>query len=487
MAKKPIMAALGKLNHDPLAFVLWAFGWGKGELANFDGPDKWQSALLEGLGDKLAAGEMTTQHAVASGHGAGKSSIVSWLILWAMLTAPNTRGVITANTDGQLRTKTWAELAKWHRLLKPELRAMLTYTATALYVPGENEKSWRIDAVPWSKSNPAAFAGLHNKGNRILLIFDEASEIDNIIWEVAEGAMTDSDTEIMWLVFGNPTRNSGRFRECFGRFRHRWTSSQIDSRTARMTNKTQIDQWIADYGEDSDFVRVRVKGQFPRAGSMQLISSDTIAAAVAAQPHTMACDPVIIGVDVARFGDDQSVICVRRGRDAREHWESHREVDTMTLAGRVATLIEKYSPDAVFVDETGVGGGVVDRLRQLGHDVVGVNFGGKAITEINGERCANKRAEIWCKMADWLKTGGAIPDDLDLISDLTGVEYGYNASNEILLEKKDDMKKRGLASPDKADALAVSFALPVLTRTHSVAQGRNSGYKSSMNQNRTLW
>ena len=469
---------LASTNKNPLLFVDAAFDWGRGELEAYEGPDGWQCDILKAIGDDLASGKITIQQAVASGHGIGKSALVSWLILWAMLTSPNTRGVVTANTEGQLRTKTWSEVAKWHRLLRPELKALLTYTATSLYVPGDNEKTWRMDAVPWSKSNPAAFAGLHNQGNRILLIFDEASEIDDIIWEVAEGALTDKDTEIMWMAFGNPTRNSGRFRECFGRFRHRWATRQVDSRSVKITNKDIISGWVADYGEDSDFVRVRVKGVFPRAGSTQFISSESVELAAKRPPESLISDPLVMGVDVARFGDDQSVIRFRRGRDAAGIKPiKFRQIDTMQLAGHCANLINTHRPDAIFIDEGGVGAGVIDRLRQLGYAAVGVNFGAKSDNPPQEMRCANKRAEIWSSMKVWMELG-TIDNDMDLKSDLTGVQYGFNPDNAILLEKKEDMKKRGLGSPDDGDALALTFAYPVAPRRVVGEARRDVGHKA---------
>jgi len=452
---------LAKCGADPLAFVMAVFAWGEGELSEHQGPDSWQRDVLAYIRDRISSPGDAIRYAVASGHGIGKSALVAWIVLWAMSTRVDTRGIVTANTEAQLRTKTWPELAKWHRLSL--CRHWFVYTGQSLHsADPAHEQTWRLDATPWSKSNPAAFAGLHNQGNRVLLIFDEASEIDDSIWEVAEGAMTDSNTEILWLAFGNPTRNTGRFRECFGRFRHRWENAQVDSRTVALTNKSILNQWVADYGEDSDFVRVRVKGQFPRAGSMQLISLETVEAAARRRPETTPFDPLVLGVDVARFGDDQSVLCLRRGRDAQSYAvERYRGLDTMQIAARTARLIASHAPDAVFVDETGVGGGVVDRLRQLGHSVIGVNFGAKPDGAVDGEMVANKRAEMWCRLRAWLVGGGAIANDPELINDLIGVDFGYTIHNEILLEKKDDMKKRGLASPDLGDALALTFAYPV--------------------------
>jgi len=469
-----------EFRRDPLAFVLWAFPWGEAgtSLAASAGPEAWQRDVLvriaEGL-DRRAAGEGgPVRVAVASGHGVGKSALVAWIALWAIATDPATRGVVTANTETQLRTKTWAELAKWAGLSL--CRDWLTLNATSLVssLPLD-EGAGRIDRVPWAAHNAEAFAGLHNRGSRVLLVFDEASAIADTVWETAEGALTDAGTEIVWLVFGNPTRNSGRFHACFGRFRNRWHVKRVDSRRVSITDKAEIARWVADYGEDSDFVRVRVRGLFPRAGSMQFIGSDRVAAAVARTPDAASerRQPLVMGVDVARFGDDRSVIVLRRGRDARS-WpvEKLAKVDTMTLASKVAERAALESVRAVFVDEGGYGAGVVDRLRQLGVPFVfGVNFAGRP--ESWGAagakpRYANKRAEIWGNMREWLEEG-AIPDDPELAADLTGIEYGYDARGAILLEKKEDMKKRGLASPDLGDALALTFALPVTAAAWDIA------------------
>jgi len=470
MVADPLEEMARRLNahrHDPLGFVEWAFPWGVagGPLASHAGPEKWQADVLRQIGEALIEGNGPVRIAVASGHGVGKSALVAWLLLWAMATDPATRGVVTANTETQLKTKTWAELAKWHRLALTHATCQLGASALAAQPAGE--VAGRIDMVPWAAHNAEAFAGLHNQGSRVLLVFDEASAIADPIWETAEGALTDADTEIVWVVFGNPTRTSGRFFECFNRFRARWLTQQVDSREVSLTDKVQLARWLVDYGEDSDFMRVRVAGKFPRAGSMQFIDSERVEAAMARIPDPNADrhQPLVMGVDVARFGDDRSVIFLRKGRDARSFaMEKHRGLDLMTLAGRVAERAAAERVAAVFVDEGGVGAGVVDRLRQLGVPrVFGINFG-SAAARFDGEgakpRYANKRAEIWGSVKDWLEHA-SLPNDPELAADLTGVEYGFNAKGEIQLEKKDDMKKRGLASPDIADALALTFALPV--------------------------
>ena len=453
---------------DPLGYVRDVFDWGKGALADVKGPRAWQEETLIRLGEHLR--DERTRHtpfrdAVASGHGIGKSAEVAMLIKWALDTCAGTRVVVTANTEAQVLGKTWPELLKWHRLskthdlFKPMSNALVSTKAG-------HEKNWRADAVTWSANNAEAFAGLHNLGKRILLIFDEASGIDEKIWEVAQGALTDAGTELIWIVRGNPTRNSGAFRECFGRHRDLWHTRQIDSRTVEGINRDYLDEIVKTFGPDSDMARVRVLGQFPNASSLQFIGADVVAQARTRQVQPLESDPVIFGVDCARFGDDSSVLAIRQGRDARSRpWQRWQGADTMQVAGDVALAAQQWRPDAVFVDGGAMGAGVIDRLRQLGvANVIEVHFGGKGddaewSTGVR-IRTANKRAEIWASMRAWL-AGAAIPDDQRLADDLTGVEYGYNADQQIQLEKKDHMKARGLASPDEADALACTFAAPV--------------------------
>lgn len=481
VTRRVLLAELVEYEHDPHGFVLDWFPWGQpGALENETGPDTWQTEILVLLGTGLISATTAIQIAVASGHGVGKSALVAWIILWAFTTREDTRGVITANTDTQLRTKTWAELGKWFNMFRA--RSIFRLTATGLFSRDpETTKTWRIDQVPWSEHNMEAFQGLHNKGKRLLLIFDEASAIPDMIWEVAEGALTDDDTEIIWCVFGNPTRNSGRFRQCFGKFKDLWIRRQVDGRTCKATNKAQYAKWFAVHDEDSDFIRVRVRGVFPRAGNMQFISGDLVLAAAKREPVSLITDPMIIGVDVARSeAGDQTVIKARKGRDAKS-WPAIklRTRDTMLIAARVADLARQLAADAVFVDGGGVGGGVVDRLRQLKvRGVVEVLFGNTpdralaAAGEGEATRYANKRTEIWGYMRDWLPRG-AIEDDPELHDDLTNIEYGYTGAGDdhMILEKKQSPRrvKLGLASPDNGDALALTFSYPV--EPHPLAGG----------------
>lgn len=406
-------------------------------------PDTWQGEALEAVRDHK-------RFAVASGHGIGKTAFVAWIVHWFISTRPNPQIVVTANTKNQLDTKTWRELAKWNQ--KALNGHWFEVKATRMELR-DSPETWFASAIPWTEHNSESFAGTHEE--HVLIVFDEASAIADIIWDVSEGAMTTAGAR--WIALGNPTKNTGRFRECWGRFKHRWHTKQIDSRTAKMADQKQIKEWIADYGEDSDFVRVRVKGEFPKSSSAQLISSADVEAAALYKAAGYEKLPLILGVDVARFGDDQTVICARRGRKVYP-LSKFRELDTMQVAGQVAAVIAKLKPRLVNIDVGAMGAGVVDRLREQGYDVRGVNFGGSPTDKV---KYANKRAEMWGEMAEWLKEGGEIPDDYELKQDLIGPEYSYTSAQQLLLEKKETMKKRGLNSPDCADALALTFAAPV--------------------------
>lgn len=469
--EEQLIEELASFNARPLDFVLWAFPWGEvgTELEHRKGPEPWQRKLLQDLQDNIPGASDAIQIAVRSGHGVGKSALVCWMIIWAVSTREDTKGVVTANTEKQLRLKLWAELSKWARLFIGD--RFFKVTATSIQaVDATREREWRIDAIPWSEDNPEAFAGLHNYGKRILVIFDEASGIVDKIWETMAGVMNEADTEIFWFAFGNPTRNTGRFRECFnpegqGQF---WQTYHVDSREVSFTNKDRIEREIKLWGVDTDYIKVRWLGEFPVAGTSQLISSELVRLAQQREASCQPWEPLILALDVARFGNNASVAVLRRGKDARSiaaiRW---RGLSTVELGSAVANLIASHDPDMVFIDEGGVGGGVIDFVRHLGHSVVGVNFGSTALIPLGGEKAANKRAEMYLSLRHWLREGGAIPADEDLFRELISIEYGHKRSDEsILLTPKADLED----SPDWSDALAMTFAFPVLKRSRIVGK-----------------
>jgi hypothetical protein len=468
---------------DPLRFVQFAYPWGTGDLAGETGPRDWQTDGLRDIGARLAAGYapgealMPVLMAVASGHGIGKSTFLAWMADWAMSTCVDCKVVLTANTGDQLRTKTMPEIVKWFQLSINRDWFDVTATSITSRMPG-HDRSWRMDAVTWSENRLAAFAGLHNKGKRIVLLFDEASGIADPVWEVAQGALTDVDTEIVWIAFGQPAEVTGAFFKAITEQKDVWKALQIDSRTVPGTNLKLFEQWAKMYGEDSDFFRVRVRGVFPRSGSNQFIPTELVADAMSPDREAVGflTDPMIMGVDVARNdgGGDQTVLRFRKGRDARTHKPVKlRTRDTMLIAATVAEWARKLNCDAVFIDGGGVGGGVVDRCRQIGvYGVIEVQFGAAAdrIT-FDDTRPAyfNKRAEMWGNCREWLN-GGALDDDPELRAQLGGVNYTFqlkDGRDAILLEPKAAVKLRTGSSPDDADALVLTFAYPVMPRANA--------------------
>jgi hypothetical protein len=451
-----------------------AYEWGaEGELEKHQ-PRTWQIDVLGSIGKHLqnpATRFQPLRIAAASGHGPGKSALIGMIVNWAMSTCEDTRIVVTANTEKQLKTKTWPELAKWNRL---SITAhWFSVQGMSIYATGR-ELAWRADATPWSENNTEAFAGLHNKGKRIVVVMDEASNIADSIFEVTDGALTDEDTEIIWLCFGNPTRSTGRFREAFRRYRHLWLTWHIDSREVEGTNKQYLDEFVQTHGEDSDIVKVRVRGVFPSQSVKQFISGDDVDAAQRREYQPSAYDfaPVILTLDNAWEGDDEIVIGKRQGLRFEVLWTAQRNDNDIVVANRLANLEDEHDADAVFVD-AGYGTGVVSAGKTMGRKWRLVWFAG----ESGDPGCLNKRAEMYKLARDWLKEGGALPpSDNVLADDLTAPETVPRLDGKIQIEGKKDMKARGLPSPNRGDALILSFAFPVQRRRDARAGSRKHRY-----------
>lgn len=454
---------------DPLGYCRFNFPWGeKGTPLANKRLRAWQIRFLDKVGKRLRAGAVDAGEVIrmarASGHGIGKSALVSMLIKWAFDTLIDTRGVVTANTDLQLRTKTWAELTKWHNLSLTKHWAKLTATALMSADP-DHEKSWRIDAVPWSENNTEAFAGLHNEGKRLLLVFDEASAIADKVWEVAQGALTDSGTEIIWAVFGNATRATGRFRECFRKERRHWDCEQIDSREVEGINLVEIQKLVDTHGEESDVVKVRVRGIFPVLSAKQFISEADVDAAFGRhlRPEQYEWAPKIITCDPAWSGDDPLIIGMRQGLHYKTLHKMDKNDNDVQVANIIARFEDKEQADAVFID-FGYGTGIASVGRSLGRDWRLVNFGEAGLDP--GD--LNMRASIWRLMRDWLKQGGSIEEDQELRDELLGIETKPRLDGKLQLESKEEMKRRGMPSPNKADSLAISFAYPVQAKPRHI-------------------
>lgn len=471
-----LLDTLAGFAADPVGFVKWAFPWGEPGtmLEGLEGPEQWQTDQLTRVGDAVTKGGAegcVVQEDVTAGRGVGKSAQVAWMILWSISTHADTRGVVTASTEGQLRTKAWAELGKWYNLFVA--KHLFKLTATAIHVAGDAdlEKTWRIDAVPWSAENAVAFNGLHNQGKRLLIIFDEASGIDDVIWENTAGVLTDGKTQILWMRYGNPTKTSGAFFKNCTSPRYN-TVTRVDNRSVRFTNKEQIQAWIDEYGDDSDFVRVHVKGMFPRAGFANFISPELVnqARRRRLQQQQFAVYPKILAIDPARFGDDSSVITLRQG--LKVHYQiALQGFDGVDLAGRVFELCRKEAGVSCIVyDAIGNGADLDSTLRRMSGlpALMPVQWG---VPAADDKSYSNQRSEAWGRMREWLESG-EIPDDDDLADELTSLDYGHDVKFRIQLQSKKDVKKNGGKSPDKADSLALSMLPDVVNVRKVVAKVR---------------
>lgn len=428
--------------------------------------DGWQRDFCALLHDDDPATE--GRIAVSSGHSSGKSALAAGLIQYFLTVHSSPKITVTANTALQLSTKTWRELAKWHE------RSLLTdwfeWTATKYALRGE-AATWFAAAVPWSEHKAESFQGDHERF--LMQIFDEASAIPQAIYEANEGATATPGGYRWWILFGNPTQTSGPFYDaCFGSQSHRWKRLQIDTRNCKYADQEQIKKWAEDYGEDSDFFRVRVLGQAPQQSLTTLIPLIDVDRAMSTvlDPKAYGHAPKILGVDCARFGDDETVIAFRQG--LKLHWlRAFRQIDEMRIAAEVYKAMQEIGgADAVFFDVTGnYGIGGYDKLKSYGHkNVHAVNFASKSYDK----QYANRRAEMWCKTRNWLAGRDGqpqLPKDGDLKDELVAPEYTYQGTTgAILLEKKTDVKKRLGYSPDKADAVVLTFAEDIVIQKQTI-------------------
>ncbi len=475
------------LKDNPLAWVMYTFPWGqKGTpLEHFVGPRKWQKEVLTQLGEHIKENNgkvdfNTFRMATSSGRGIGKSALVSWIVIWMLTTRIGSSTIVSANSESQLRSITWAEITKWlsmsinsHWFEVSATRVMPAKWITELVERDlkMGTRYWGAEGRLWSAENPDAYAGVHNFSG-VLLVFDEASGIDDSIWSVAAGFFTENTPNRFWLAFSNPRRNSGYFYETFHGKRDFWMNKIVDARTVEGTDKAVYQSIIDEYGADSSAAHVEVYGQFPNASDDQFISSLVVDEAMTREKYKDLSAPIVIGVDPARFGADSTVIAIRQGRDIIEI-KKHKGDDTMETVGRIIEAIEEYKPALVCIDEGGLGAGVVDRLKEQRYKIRGVNFSNRAA---NVMMYGNKRAEMWGLMRDWLKSA-AIPSDRYLKTDLISPLMKPDSKGAIFLESKKDMKSRGLASPDAADAIALTFAYPVASRQY-VDKSPRRGYSS---------
>jgi hypothetical protein len=454
---------------DPLKFVRVAYPWNEPDtvLEHEPGPDANQIEFLMALGAEVTARAfdgltpvMPVLMAETSGHGSGKSAMGAWITDWILSTRPHSIGTVTAGTAMQLEERTWAAILYWTRLC-------LTAPWFDLQARGIFSKdfpsSWKVIAQTSKDQNAQSFAGQHAKTSTSWYLFDEASEIGDKIWETAYGGLTDG--EPMLFAWGQPVRNTGEFyRVCFGSLAARWNHRRVDSRTSRFTNKALIDQWIADYGIDSDYVKVRILGLPPSASELQYIDKGRIDLARKKTMVALPDDPIIAGMDVSGGGKAWNVIRFRQGLngDVQPPWRlaGEKDPDRSVRIAKCAELLADRRPGhqiaALFVDSA-FGAAIVTRLHALGYtNVHEIAFGG----ESPDPHQLNMRAYMWAKAKEFLLLG-SLPDEDRLCEQLGTPGYHINSSSKLVIESKADLQARGEASPDDADAFCLTFARAV--------------------------
>jgi hypothetical protein len=393
--------------------------------------------------------------------------MVAWIVDWIMSTRPMSIGTVTATTSPQLAAKTWPQIAKWtKKCITSHWFDVTTGRGSMAMRHKSHPMEWFCTAQTCEKENSEAFAGQHALTATSFYVFDEASGIDDEIDRVSEGGLTDG--EPMKFAFGNPTQNEGWFYRCFKTEsgRKRWSCRQIDSREVQITNKRTLAAWIEDYGIDSDFVKIRVRGMFPAMSAKQFISVADVDAAFGRNlaPGQYNFAPKVLTLDNSWEGDDDGVIALVQGLSSHILRVFPKNDNDIEIANLLAQLEDQYEADAVHID-AGYGTGVVSAGKTWGRDWKLVWFG--AASPDKG--CLNMRAYIWKGLRDWLKAGAAIPKDQVLYDELVAVHTVPRMDGVIQIESKQDMKKRDVPSPNRADALALARAFPVVKKVRGLA------------------
>lgn len=469
IAQETLWRKARSFKNDPLGFVRWAFPWGEpGPLANETGPDEVQEEFLTSLGNEVRARAFDGQTPVlpirmceSSGHGTGKSAMGAWIGWWILSTRPYSIGTITAGTFQQLETKTWSAVQHWGRLC--HTAHWFDIQSLGIFHK-QYPETWKVTPATCKEESAQNFAGQHARNSSSWYLFDEAAEVPDEIWRVAEGGLTDG--EPMFFAWGQPVKNSGQFyRICFGEKRERWNHRNVDARLSRFTNKQLLAQWVEDYGIDSDFCRVRVLGLPPSASELQFIDKARIDEARQRKQVALPNDPLVAGFDVSGGGKAWNVIRFRRGLDGNPGIEpiripGEKDPDRSQRLGICAELLRDDRPErklaALFIDSA-FGAAIAVGLKDLGFsNVFEINNGSQS----PDPHQANMRAFCWAKGKEWLLLGG-LRDDDELGSQLALPGYHINSSGKLVIESKKSLQDRGEKSPDDADAFLLTFSRTV--------------------------
>ncbi len=446
----PFHTAAARYARAPIAFVR--------EVLHAE-PDPWQVEALRAI----ARGH--TRLAIRSGHGVGKTALAAWCMVWFANTRAPFKIAVTAPSAPQLFDALWPELVKWFRLL-PDGWSRL-WDITSDHITLKSDQECFITARTSRPDKPEAMAGLHS--SHILLVADEASGIDEAVYEAAGGSM--SSAGAITLLIGNPTRSSGFFWRCHMMERDRWFTMRVSAADSPRVTRDFVDEVARRYGQDSNAYRIRVLGEFPAADDNTLIAAELVDQAMARDVALDVSAVAIWGADIARFGTDATVLVKRQGNVVTEMPRAWHGFDTMMVAGAIKAEYDLASPKPglICIDVIGIGSGVVDRLHEQNLPVLGVNVSEMPSTT---GRYGRLRDELWVKCREWLETRAVrLPRHDRLRDDLVSPRYAFLSDGRLQVESKNLMRARGLPSCDYADALNLTFCQQGL----GIASGMTSG------------
>lgn len=407
-------------------------------------PDPWQEAVMR----DVASG--ARRISVRAGHGTGKSTFCAWLSIWHMVCRHPQKTVMTAPTAGQLFDALFAEVKFWINKLPAPIRSLFDMTSEKITLKAAPESSF-ISARTSSADRPEALAGIHS--DAVLLICDEASAIPEPVYESAAGSM--SGHAACTILIGNPTRNSGLFFKTHHALANEWKTFHVSCLDSPRVARDFVKQIADTYGPDSNAYRVRVLGEFALRDDDTLIPAELVDSAMSRDVVLDEQEPLVYGIDVARFGDDRSVLCKRRGNVVVD-LKTWQGLDLMQLTGAIVNEAKLDKPAEMCIDSIGLGSGVADRLRELGYVVRDVNV---SEASAMNPQAAKLRDELWLAVKEWLNQRACkLPRLDDLRQELVAPTYTFTSNGKIKVEGKAEMKRRGMRSPDLADALCLTFA-----------------------------
>lgn len=407
-------------------------------------PDEWQVELMVAI----ATGKRRIS--VRAGHGVGKTAVLAWVVIWFICTRYPQKTVLTAPTASQLFDALFSEIKHWLGKLPVVFADAFEVLSDQIRLKSDPSGSFVV-ARTSSSDKPEALQGYHS--DNILLVVDEASGVPEAVFEAAVGSM--SGHNAITVLLGNPTRNSGLFFKTHHELKGDWFTIKVSCLDCKRVSRDFIEQVKSTYGENSNAYRVRILGEFSLRDDDVLIPAELVDAAMSRDIRLSPTDQIVYGVDVARFGNDRSVLVKRQGGVVLEikKWSA---ADLMETVGRVVHEAQGDKPAEICVDSIGMGGGVADRLRELGFNVRDVNV---SESSAMNPQAARLRDELWLNVKDWLAQRACkLPNDSDLRQELCSPTYTFLSNGKIKVEGKPEMKKRGLRSPDIADALCLTFA-----------------------------